>query len=241
MTPLRHALTTIEYVRQKTDRIILFYSGAKDSLVLLDLLSSRFNKVYCVFMYFVEGLEHQQPILTYPKRYANTEIIQFPHWMISHYYRRSYFRFHRIDEKSPVVNLGDIEEAAKIKTGCDWVVNGAKQSDGLNRNLMLGTLKFNSINDKSKRLYPLALWKKADVVAYMKHNRLSKPVEYTMNKSNGIDLKLDVLLFLREKFQSDYEKILSHFPFAEKLIFEHDYEQEQQRKAGIKFGQAPKV
>ncbi|MBV5334192.1 MAG: hypothetical protein JZU49_00110 [Sulfuricurvum sp.] len=201
---------------------------------MLDLLASRFNKVYCVFMYFVEGLEHQNPILLYPKRYPNTEVIQFPHWMISHYYRHSYYRFHRTEENSPVVNLGDIEEAARIKTGCSWVVNGAKQSDGLNRNLMLGTLKFNSINEKSKRIYPLALWKKAEIIAFMKHHRLSKPVEYTMNKSNGIDLKVDVLLFLRANFPNDYQKILKHFPFAEKLIFEYDYQSELSQTSEIR-------
>ena len=230
MTPLRHALTTLEYVKQQTNRIILFYSGGKDSLVLLDLLSPRFEKVYCVFMYFVEGLEHQKPILSYPKKYKNTEVIQLPHWMTSHYYRHNYFRFHRIEENSPIIKLADIEETARLKTGCSWIVNGAKQSDGLNRNLMLGTLKFNSINDKSKRTYPLAIWKKADVVAYMRQHRLSKPVEYTMNKSNGIDLTLDVLLFLRDNFLEDYQKILNHFPFAEKIVFEHEYQQKRKGK-----------
>ncbi|MCT4602474.1 MAG: phosphoadenosine phosphosulfate reductase family protein [Marinifilum sp.] len=211
--------------------MILFYSGGKDSLVLLDLLSPLFKEVHCVFMYFVEGLEHQNPILVYPKRYPNVTIHQYPHWMVSHYYRRSYYRFHRVDENIPTLSLGDIEEKARRDTGCKWVVNGAKQSDGLNRNLMLGTLKFNSINDKSHRTYPLAMWKKADVLAYMRHHRLSKPVEYTMNKSNGIDLKLDVLLFLREQFPEDYHKILKHFPFAEKLIFEHDFKEKQDAKA----------
>lgn len=222
MTPLTHAETTMRFVRERTDQVILFYSGGKDSLVLLDLLSARFKRVYCVFMYFVEGLEHQNPILAYPKRYPNTEILTLPHWMVSHYLRNSFYRFHRIQENSPVLSLGDIEFKARKETGAEWIVNGAKQSDGLNRNLMLGTLLFNSINEKSKRIYPLAIWKKADVLAYMRQNRLSKPVEYSMNKSNGIDLKLEVLLFLRDKFPDDYRKILTHFPFAEKIVFDYD-------------------
>lgn len=170
MSPLQHSTTALQFVRKRTDSVILFYSGGKDSIVLLHMLSSVFKRVYCVFMYFVEDLEHQQPLLIYPNRYPNVELIQLPHWMISHYYKNAYYRFHRPDEKVPLLNLGDIEQQARIKTGARWVVNGAKQSDGLNRNLMLGTLKFNCINEKSARIYPLALWKKADVVAYMKAN-----------------------------------------------------------------------
>ena len=198
------------------------------------MLSPLFNQVHCVFMYFIEGMEHQQPVLNYPLRYKNTIVHQFPHWMVSHYYKNSYFRFHQPgDKESKTIMLGDIEQAARIKTGCNWVVNGAKRSDSLNRNLMLGALKFNCINEKSQRIYPLSEWKKAEVIAYIKQKRLIKPTEYTTAKSNGIDLNLETLLFLRSNFPGDYAKMIKHFPFAEKIIFEYEYKQQHSHSSKI--------
>lgn len=227
MNPFEHSKVCLKYLRERTNKVILFYSGGKDSLVLLDMLSSLFDEVHCVFMYFIKDLEHQQPLLIYPKRYPNVILHQLPHWMLSHYYQNDYYRFHRLEKNVPLLKLTDIEQNAKTLTGAEWVVNGAKRSDSLNRNLMLGTLKFNSIQEVSKRVYPLAEWKKKDVLAYMKANKIIKPVEYGIAKSNGVDLKLDVLLFLRKEYPGDYYKILIHFPFAEKLVFNHDYHEQR--------------
>lgn len=179
-------------------------------------------------MYFIKDLEHQKALLKYPElKYNNLEIIQYPHWMLSHYYRHSYYKFHRTDleNKTPLLKLGDIEQKAREETGIEWIVNGAKQSDGLNRNLMLGTLLFNSINEKSKRVYPLALWKKKDVYSYLKNKRIIPPTGYGINRSNGMDLSLDVLLFLKSNWPMDYNKVLEQFPFAEKIIFDYEYKQ----------------
>ena len=191
------------------------------------MLSSLFDEVHCVFMFFIKDLEHQKPLLIYPKRYKNVVVHELPHWMISHYYQNDYYRFHRLGEKVPLLKLPDIEQQARIISGANWIVNGAKRSDSLNRNLMLGALKFNCIQEKSRRIYPLAEWKKKDVMAYMKAHKIIKPVEYGIGKSNGVDLKLDVLLFMREKHPADYYKILKHFPFAEKLIFNYDYHEQR--------------
>ena len=58
MTPLQSAEESIGIVRQQSDSAILFLSLGKDSLVLLDLIYPQFNRIVCVFMYFVPGLEH---------------------------------------------------------------------------------------------------------------------------------------------------------------------------------------
>ena len=224
--PTEHALTTLKYVRKQTNRVILFYSGGKDSIVLLDMLSFLFDEVICVFMYFIKDLEHQRVFIEYPeKKYPNARVIQLPHWMVSHYYRNNYYKFHRkkLVDDTPLLYLGDIEKQARLRSGATWIINGAKMSDSLNRHLMLGTLLFNSINLKSKRAYPLALWKKKDVLAYIKNRNLIIPQNYGKGKSNGIDLTEDVLVWMRDNYPDDYKKVIHQFPFAGKIVFEHDY------------------
>ena len=81
---LTHAQQAINTARQQTSRVILFYSGGKDSLVLLDLLSPIFDEVVCVFMYFVKDLAHINKYLVHAERnYSNTQVLQVPHFVLS--------------------------------------------------------------------------------------------------------------------------------------------------------------
>lgn len=227
VSPLKHALTILKYVREKTDKIILFYSGGKDSIVLLDMLPSLFNEVHCVFMYLVKDLEHQQPLINFAKRYKNVTMHQYPHWMLSHYYKNGHFSFHQsgAEENIPLMYQKDIEAKARIDTGCEWMVTGEKRSDSLKRYMLLGMFKYDGIVDNKKHIYPLSHWKKADIFAYIRNKRLIRPVSYNPKmQSEGVDLDLDVLLYLREHYPQDVQKIFNQFPFAEKILFEYDYE-----------------
>ena len=58
MTLQERAYNSIDSIRQKSDACLLFCSLGKDSLVLLDMLYPKFERIVCVFMYFVKDLEH---------------------------------------------------------------------------------------------------------------------------------------------------------------------------------------
>jgi 3'-phosphoadenosine 5'-phosphosulfate sulfotransferase (PAPS reductase)/FAD synthetase len=192
------------------------------------MLSFLFDEIHCVFMYFIDNMEHQKPVLAYPKKYGNKVIVhQYPHWMLSHYFKTAYYRYHLIDDNVKLLSLKDIENNAKIRLGIDWVFNGAKQSDSLHRNLMLRRLKFESINEVSNRVYPLSRWSKQDCLTYIKSHRLMLPQGYGVGKSNGLDLTLEVLLYLKTNFPGDYQKILNVFPFSEKIIIDHENESDK--------------
>ncbi len=219
---INHARLTLTFVRERTNKVILFYSGGKDSIVLLDMLSFLFDEIHCVFMYFVDDLQHQQHLLSYPKKYGSKVVVhKYPHWMLTTYFRDSYFRFHRIEQNVKLLTLKDIEKHAKNQLGIDWVINGAKQSDSLQRNLMLRRLKFTSINEASQRVYPLSIWSKKDVISYIWTNRLMLPESYGIGKSNGVDLTIDCLLYLKNNYPEDLTKILKIFPFAETILINH--------------------
>ena len=81
MSKLESAQRTIAAVREKSDSCIVFCSLGKDSLVTLDMVAPHFDRVVCVFMYFVQHLEHIERWVTWVKaRYPKVEFMQVPHW-----------------------------------------------------------------------------------------------------------------------------------------------------------------
>lgn len=220
LTPLKHTESALEFLRGQTDSVILFYSGGKDSMILLDLLSKKGFKVHLVFMYLVDGLEHIEKYIDWAEKKYKVPSLRIQHWMVSHYFRDNYFRFHT-ETEAPLLKLGDIEEKAREHFGVEWILNGSKQSDSMNRGLHLRTLFLHSIEPKTKHCYALSSWKKADCLAYIKQNRLPTPVNYGMGtKSSGVDLNADVLNWLKVHYPEDLKKILKVFPLAETLIID---------------------
>ena len=162
MTPIDHANEVIASVRQKTDRAILFYSCGKDSEVLLDLMAPHFKEIVCVFMYFVKGLDHIDNYLRAVKaRYANVTILQVPHWTLTRVLRCGLYCIPNPNVK--LLSLKDVDESVRMKTGISYSFYGMKQSDGMNRCLMLRGYENEAISNTNK-VYPLSKWKKSDYI-----------------------------------------------------------------------------
>ena len=211
----------LEFLKSQTSEVILFYSGGKDSMTLLDMLTKYGFKVHCAFMYFVKNLEHIDQYLNWARKKYNVEIAEFPHFMLSQYLSDNYYTLHTHNEVKEY-KQADIEEMARQHFKCDWVVSGIKASDSMVRNFMMKSYLLNSIEPNTKHAYPLSQWKKGHVVAYIKQNRLPTPISYETvnNKSAGMDLDGEVLLFLKRKYPNDYKKVLEIFPLAELLVMD---------------------
>lgn len=223
--PIDHTRITLQYLRNQTDSVILFYSGGKDSVVLLDLLSKmNFKRIVCCFMYLIKDLEHQQPYLKWIQTYKNTELVQYPHWVLSWYKADAYYMFHTEANKSAKkIQLQDIYRKVKKDTGIQWIVNGAKRADSFNRMIWLGNLKFNAIS-KGNVVYPLSYWRKKDVKSYINGHNLIRSIDYGNNtRASGFDIDLKTLLFMREKYPEDLQKTLKVFPFAGIILTEYDH------------------
>ena len=57
MSKVEQANRYIDLIRVKSNEALLFLSLGKDSLVLLDLIYPKFDRIVCVFMYFVKNLD----------------------------------------------------------------------------------------------------------------------------------------------------------------------------------------
>ena len=223
---LTRANKIIEQIAQKTNKVILFHSmSGKDSIALLHLLYPYFEQVTCVFMYVVKDLEHITKYMHYiNKKYPKARIIQIPHFAVFSYIKTGHLGY-RQNEKQRIYNLSDLTDNIREKTAIEWAFFGFKQSDSMNRRVMLRTYQEQAINEKNKKVYPLSTYKNNDIIEYIKAEKLITPEKYGNSQSSGTDINdLNYLLFLRNHFPNDLKKVIAEFPLVERKLYEYDYE-----------------
>lgn len=222
---MKSAKEIIDLVAHETDRVILFHSASgKDSIALLDLCAPKFKEVVCVFMYVVKDLTHINRYINYAvKKYPNARFIQVPHYALPAYYNFGWLGCEKRNLKQQT--MASLTEAVRERTGIDWAIFGFKQTDSLNRRLMLRTYEYEGINVKSRKAYPLSKYKNKDVLEYITRNRLIRPEAYGIGQSSGTDVSdPEYLLWLKANFPSDLRKVFNQFPLAERVLFEYEYE-----------------
>ena len=223
---MKRAIEIINKVANSSERAILFHSGSgKDSIALLDLLSPRFKEVVCVYMYVVRDLSHINRYINYSiNKYPNVKFVQIPHFAVYSYIKNGYMG-HECNPEQKLYSMDKLTEIVREKYNIEWAFFGFKMSDSLNRRCMLKTYDMNAINEKTKKCYPLSEYKNKEVLNYIKKENLVRPEKYGKSQSSGTDISdINYLLFLRNKYPSDLNKVLTEYPLAERLLFEYDYE-----------------
>lgn len=223
MNKLQEAHNVICRVAEKQSSCIVMCSLGKDSLVTLDLVYPRFERVVCVFMYFVKDLDHINGWIRWvKKKYPKVEFMQVPHWNLTYILRGGLYCVS--NPKVKLWNLSKTIEALRLKTNCYYVFLGMKKADGMNRNLMLKGYESNGYENKGL-VYPLASWTQKDVLAYMKQKRLPQPVRYSSKAGGGVGFSKETFTWLEKHYPQDLEKIYKVFPMSERILFEENYKQ----------------
>lgn len=194
-----------------TDSVIVGFSGGKDSIVTLDLCFKYFKRVVPFFMYLVPNLEFQENMLKrYEERYK-TEILRIPHFECSEFLK--YGSFTLFDPDVDIVGINDTYEYLRQQTGIHWIAAGERCADSIVRNAMIK--KSGSIDHKRGRFYPLAYWKKNEVLQYIKMKKLYLSPEQKKLGFSFRSLAGNELAAIKDFYPKDYEKILKVYPFAE--------------------------
>ena len=223
MNKLQEAHNVICRVVEKQSSCIVMCSLGKDSLVTLDLVYPRFERVVCVFMYFVKDLDHINGWIRWvKKKYPKVEFMEVPHWNLTYMLRGGLYCVP--NPKVKLWNLSKTIEALRLKTNCYYVFLGMKKADGMNRNLMLKGYESNGYENKGL-VYPLASWTQKDVLAYMKHKRLPQPVRYSSKAGGGVGFSKETFTWLEKHYPQDLQKIYKVFPMSERILFEQNYKQ----------------
>lgn len=224
MNKLQEAYNVICRVAEKQSSCIIMCSLGKDSLVTLDLVYPHFERVVCVFMYFVKDLDHINGWIRWvKKKYPKVEFMQVPHWNLTYILRGGLYCVP--NPKVKLWNLSKTIEALRLKTNCYYVFLGMKKADGMNRNLMLKGYENNGYENKGL-VYPLASWTQKDVLAYMKQKRLPQPVRYSSKAGGGVGFSKETFTWLEKHYPQDLEKIYKVFPMSERILFEENYKQD---------------
>lgn len=232
MQELKRAREIIDDVSKETDSILLFHSlSGKDSIVLLDLCYKKFKRVIVVFMYLVKDLEHIMRYYNYAKtKYPNIEFVQVPHYALFNYIKTGYMGIKQ-NTKQRQWTLADITDKLREKLGVEWACYGFKQSDSLNRRLMLRSYTDGkeAINWKTKKFYPLSTYKNKEIMDFILDHRLKNPEVCGTNKqSSGVDIEdVEYQKYLKELFPEDLEKIYNVFPMARIVMLKANNNEEQ--------------
>lgn len=218
------ATECIERVAKETDKVILFHSATgKDSLVMLDLMAPYFKEIVCVYMYMVPYLRSVMRYIKWSEdRYPNARFIQAPHFNVSSWVKSGFLGM-ASNPRQKLLNLADITEMARRHTGIEWAFFGMKEVDSLNRRIMLRTYD-NGINWKTKKAYPLYQYKTKDVVRYIKERRLITNATYgaTGASSGENPASWSYLVYLRENYPDDLERVCAMYPDCRRILFEYD-------------------
>lgn len=230
--PMDVANKVIDEVRGHSKDCIVMMSLGKDSIVTLDLLYEKFERIVCVFMYLVKDLEHIQRWINWLLvRYPRIEFEQIPHWNTT--YNLRWGIYCTPNPKVRILNLSMVIKSLKERLGIGYVFFGMKKADSMNRRLMLKSYESENYIHGGN-CYPLADFTQKQVLQYMKHRHLPKPIMYARalyketaevgRASGGLSLDLDCFLWLRENAPSDLERIYKVFPQSRVILFRYDQE-----------------
>jgi len=205
------ALEIIGLARHSSKKCVCFFSGGKDSVVLLSLLQKVYKKpdIHLVFMPFVDGLKETE-IVTGMAARLGFELNLYQHW--------SYFvdkaGGHYCPPEGTPKKLFDVYAEVREDFGQDLpIFYGAKRSDGLWR-------RFNTLNsnNKSRGVYaPIYEWSKYDVLSYIRKNKLEY-IKAEGDRVSGVDLSAKYLLWAYEHQPQSYEAMKREFPFIDVVI-----------------------
>lgn len=197
-----------------TDSVIVGFSCGKDSIVTMDLCFKYFRHVYPYFLYIAPELEFQERVLRWYERKYKTEITRLPHPDVAQFLKYGSFCNPNFDV--PVISINDIYNYMRDISGAYWIACGERISDSIVRRAMIKNS--GSINQKRGRFYPVAEWKKKDVLAYIKHFKLligedSKRLGFSFKSLSGKELSM-----VKETFPSDFEKLKNIYPLIDAAV-----------------------
>lgn len=210
---LNNTLATIDHASKRSDTCILFWSATgKDSIVLLDLLSSLFKKVVCVYLYIVKDLNIVEPFFLWAKSYSNVEIVQLPH--PDRIRAKKYATF----SLKPMLSLKelkfkDYEDYLKKEYLTDVVVYGMKITDSFVRRGIFNKAAKSEIHIDFGKFYPIVNWSNKDCLSYIQLHGLPNPLKLGSKRaSSGINFREETILHIKKHYPMDYQRLIKDYP-----------------------------
>lgn len=217
MKAIESTLSTLREASERSDgsdgRILIAYSGGKDSLAVLDLCSRAFRRCVCFFMWTVPDLRCVEEGLAWARDRYGVEVLQYPHWLVPQWLQGGVFCDPRPAwDRLPEWRLRDVYNAVIGDTGIPLIATGAKKRDSAWRKYNLHKTK-----GQGEIVYPLLEWSKLDVLAYLKAHKIPLPPS-SGRAATGIDLSEPSVLWLHDTYPEDFEGLCRLYPYARAIV-----------------------
>lgn len=174
-------------------------------------------------MYLVKGLDYENKYIKWAEsKYKNCIFYQTPHYALYSFIRSGYLGIKK-DKTISKSTIKDIDKKYRQILNIEWSFYGFKKIDGITRRFMLNDCKV-GYNTNTQKVYPLMDMKNSEILKYIKDNNLIQPFNYgTTKPSSGCDIStIEFLLYIREKYPNDLDKIIKQFPLTEVNLIKYD-------------------
>ena len=197
-----------------TRQVIVSFSTGKESCVVMDLCARFFDRIVPFFMYPCQGLSFQEKSLRWYEKKYGVEVIRLPSFNMAPMMR--YGAFREPDYDVPIISVTDIYDYVRDKTGVYWVCGGERIADSTIRRAMIK--RTGSIAPKSGKFYPVAYWKKRDILEYMRVKKLYLGEDSRVFGASYHGWDGKTLSILKERWPDDFEKIKRLYPLVEAVV-----------------------
>lgn len=210
---IRSSANLLKLVRAETEVIGVAVSFGKDSLATLDLCTRIFKRVEAYYLFRVRDLEivktwSEQVFFRY-----GVNVRHYPHFDLSRCYRWAVLQPHWNGvNKTKRIDMKDIENVFRLDAAVEWIAYGWRRNDSFSRALIMK--KCAGYDPRSRRVFPLRTWRRADVYAYLKSREIPIPATLGRKEQGGLDFHPGALAELKEHHAGDYKRWLKDFPFA---------------------------
>lgn len=201
---------SIKTMSKVTDSVLVAFSGGKESVVVLDMCFRYFKNVYPYFQYYVPGLSFNEKLLAWYENKYGVEIARVPVEDVGAMFR--YGVYTAPDPTFPVVSEADVWNYMRQETGIWYVAGGERINDSMMRRARIK--HSGTIDEKSGRLFPVAMWKTQEIYDYIKHHKLFLAKEQKELKHSLRIFHAEDLLYIKNNLPDDYDRILHMFPLA---------------------------
>lgn len=206
------------------EHLILSYSGGKESLTILDLLTREGRKVTAFHLYFLPGLDFTQYVLDHAARHFPSVTIHLLPQMATADLLRSGTYCDRRYLDLPKYSLSDAAQAIRHRSGARWVGYGYRSQDSLWRRGELAHWRHGL--DWHRCLFaPLKNWSEREVLSYLNLRRLTAPGnifsqsanlpdaegKVSKRKMGDVGINRNALYKLKQHFPRDVERIREVF------------------------------
>jgi 3'-phosphoadenosine 5'-phosphosulfate sulfotransferase (PAPS reductase)/FAD synthetase len=203
--------------------VIVMLSGGKDSVITLHLVREVFpaERVKCVHLGMCKGLRFIESVLDQVcKRYSVTWH-WYPHVLAAAYMRDARYRkpnLAEVQQLSKRLVYRDIEAHARKELGAEWVFDGQRKADSLERRGMIK--QWGIVDEQHKRAHPIADWSAKSAWAYAAAKKLPTVpwLDTTARNGSGLDFKPETLAALCDRYPDDYATLERAYPFIGGII-----------------------